>query len=42
VEIANPFAHVTFASGVDAVDLQQQAPEFAVAMGLAIRRPDDK
>jgi type IV pilus assembly protein PilM len=42
VEIANPFAHVSFASGVDAADLQQQAPEFAVAMGLAIRRPDDK
>jgi len=42
VEIANPFAHVGFNGAVSAAELEQQAPEFAVAMGLAMRRPDDK
>ncbi|MCK6554440.1 pilus assembly protein PilM [Candidatus Binatia bacterium] len=42
VEIANPFANVEIDRQVDTPALRQQAPEFAVAMGLAIRRPDDK
>lgn len=42
VEIANPFAHVNIDRAIDTPELRQQAPEFAVAMGLAIRRPVDK
>jgi len=42
VEIANPFAHVSIDRAADTPQLRQQAPEFAVAMGLATRRPDDK
>jgi len=42
VEIANPFARVSIDRDADTPQLHQQAPEFAVAMGLAIRRPDDK
>jgi type IV pilus assembly protein PilM len=42
VEIAKPFAHVSVDKAVDTPQLRQQAPEFAVALGLAIRRPEDK
>jgi type IV pilus assembly protein PilM len=42
VEIAKPFAHVSVDRAVDTPQLRQQAPEFAVALGLAIRRPEDK
>ena len=42
VEIANAFAHVTLDRAIDTPQMRQQAAEFAVAMGLAIRRPDDK
>lgn len=42
VEIANPFAQVSIDRAVDTPQLRQQAPEFAVAMGLATRRPEDK
>ena len=42
VEIANPFAHVSIDAAVDTPQLRQQSAEFAVAMGLATRRPDDK
>jgi len=42
VEIAKPFAHVTVDRALDTPEFRQQAPEFAVAMGLAIRRPEDK
>lgn len=42
VEIADPFTHVTLDPEVDNPAFRQQAAEFAVAMGLAIRRPDDK
>jgi type IV pilus assembly protein PilM len=42
VEIANAFAHVTLDRKIDTPQMHQQAAEFAVAMGLAIRRPDDK
>ncbi len=42
VELADPLAHVALASSVDAVALRRRASEFAVAMGLAMRRPADK
>lgn len=42
VEIANPFQRAAFASGVDAAKLRARGSEFAVAMGLAVRRPGDK
>jgi type IV pilus assembly protein PilM len=42
VEIANPFANVDLESHVDTPALREQTPEFAVAMGLAVRRPEDK
>jgi type IV pilus assembly protein PilM len=42
VEIANPFAQVSLDRSIDTPQLRQQAPEFAVAMGLAARRPEDK
>ncbi|MFQ5664885.1 MAG: type IV pilus assembly protein PilM [Candidatus Binatia bacterium] len=42
VEVANPFGHITLDPAVDSPQLRAQGPEFAVAMGLAIRRPDDK
>jgi type IV pilus assembly protein PilM len=42
VEIANPFAHIAIDPEIDTAELRQQAPEFAVAMGLGVRRPDDK
>ncbi len=42
VEIANPLARVALGPSVDGAALQEQAVEFAVAIGLATRRPDDK
>lgn len=42
VEIANPFAHLAIDRGIDSPGLRQQAAEYAVALGLAIRRPEDK
>lgn len=42
VEIADPLQRVAFASGVDVTKLRARGPEFAVAMGLAVRRPGDK
>jgi len=42
VEIANAFSHVTLDRKIDTPQMRQQAAEFAVAMGLATRRPDDK
>jgi type IV pilus assembly protein PilM len=42
VEVANPFARVVVDSKLDAPGLQAQAAEFAVALGLATRRPNDK
>ena len=42
VTIANPFARVGFANGVDTAALRSRGPEFAVAMGLSVRRPGDK
>jgi type IV pilus assembly protein PilM len=42
VNVADPFARVSFASAVDASALRAHGPEFAVAMGLSVRRPGDK
>ncbi len=42
VDLADPFAHLTISSEVDRQTLKEQAPEFAVAAGLATRRPNDK
>ncbi len=42
VEVANPLARVAIDPALDAAGLRQRAPEFAVAMGLAVRRPGDK
>ncbi|HVN86993.1 MAG TPA: type IV pilus assembly protein PilM [Candidatus Binatia bacterium] len=42
VSIADPLTRVTVASNLEAAGLRQHAPEYAVAMGLAVRRPDDK
>jgi len=42
VEIANPFNNIEIDRQIDTPALREQGPEFAVAMGLAMRRPDDK
>ena len=42
VEVANPFARVAFDAKLDLPNLQAQGAEFAVALGLATRRPNDK
>jgi type IV pilus assembly protein PilM len=42
VELANPFAHLALGANVDRQLALQRAPEFAVAVGLAMRRPNDK
>ena len=42
VEIANPFARVSLDRGVDTPEFRAHAAEYAVALGLATRRPDDK
>lgn len=40
--IANPFAQITVDRAADTPQLREHAAEFAVALGLATRRPDDK
>jgi type IV pilus assembly protein PilM len=42
VAVADPLARVTLSPTLEASGLRQQGPDFAVAMGLAVRRPDDK
>jgi type IV pilus assembly protein PilM len=42
VEIANPFARVALDPSVDTPETREHAAEFAVAIGLATRRPNDK
>jgi type IV pilus assembly protein PilM len=42
VEVANPFARVSLDPTVDTPELRAHAAEYAVALGLATRRPDDK
>ncbi len=41
VEVSEPFNRISLATSVDPV-LRRRGPEFAVAMGLAMRRPADK
>ncbi len=40
--IADPFSHVSLDRDADTPELREHASEFAVALGLATRRPDDK
>jgi type IV pilus assembly protein PilM len=42
VEIANPFSHLQLERAIDTPQLREQAPDYAVALGLATRRPEDK
>lgn len=42
VEVTDPFSRVGLLNGIDPAALQRRASEFAVALGLAIRRPGDK
>lgn len=42
VDLADPFAHLTLGANVNQQTVKEQAPEFAVAAGLATRRPNDK
>jgi type IV pilus assembly protein PilM len=42
VEIADPLGRVSLASAADMAALRERGTEFAVAMGLAMRRPADK
>ena len=42
VEVADPFARVALDQGIDTPEMRRRAPEFAVAVGLATRRPGDK
>jgi type IV pilus assembly protein PilM len=42
VHVVNPLSNVTLASGVDRAALEKDAPSFAIAIGLGVRRPGDK
>jgi type IV pilus assembly protein PilM len=42
VEVIDPFSHIVISPDVDAAALQRRASEFAVALGLSVRRPGDK
>jgi type IV pilus assembly protein PilM len=42
VHLADPFANVTCARGVDRAALERDATSYAVAVGLGVRRPGDK
>lgn len=42
VEVANPFAHLTLGDSVERQTALRRGAEFAVAVGLATRRPNDK
>jgi Tfp pilus assembly PilM family ATPase len=42
VEVTDPFSRIGIKGDIDAPALQRRASEFAVALGLAIRRPGDK
>ena len=42
VEVADPLGRVTLEAQIDVSALRKRGPEFAVAMGLAMRRPADK
>lgn len=42
VEVTDPFGRIFIDEEVDAAALRRRASEFAIAMGLAVRRPVDK
>ena len=42
VEVTDPFSRVHLSSSIDPTALQRRASEFAVALGLSVRRPGDK
>jgi type IV pilus assembly protein PilM len=42
VEVTDPFSRITLSSAIDSGALQKRASEFAVALGLSVRRPGDK
>ena len=42
VHLADPFARVAFGRGIDREMVQREACSFAIAVGLATRRPGDK
>ena len=42
VEVTNPFSRIALNPSIDAAALQRRSSEFAVALGLSIRRPGDK
>lgn len=42
VHIVNPLTNVTVAGGVDRAALEKDAPSYAIAVGLGVRRPGDK
>jgi len=42
VQVVNPLTKVRLAHGVDRAALERDAPAFAIAVGLGVRRPGDK
>lgn len=42
VEVTDPFSRIAMTPSVDAAALQRRASEFAVALGMSVRRPGDK
>ncbi|MGH7790373.1 MAG: type IV pilus assembly protein PilM [Candidatus Binatia bacterium] len=42
VEVTDPFSRITLSASIDGAALQRRASEFAVALGLSVRRPGDK
>jgi type IV pilus assembly protein PilM len=42
VEVTDPFGRIALSPSLDAAGLQRRASEFAVALGLSVRRPGDK
>jgi type IV pilus assembly protein PilM len=42
VHVVDPLARVNVDRNADTPALREQAPSLAVAVGLAVRRPDDK
>jgi len=42
VEVTDPFGRILINEAVDVAALRRRSSEFAIAMGLAVRRPEDK
>lgn len=42
VEVTDPFSRIALSASIDGAALQRRASEFAVALGLSVRRPGDK